>query len=156
MIQIKYTRNQWGLIYIKFPYGPRRESKPLDASCRRPYRSERRGTGAYPKSDTGVGYVLEPQDSFSCPERSLLRPHQVAAAPGHIAVVSALEAGFYCGMAFRLARATWGLDRLEELDSVNLLPEPVDAIRWNIGIHYDATRSLLGPTTRNLFGSSDR
>ena len=69
---------------------------------------------------------------------------EVPAAPDHIAVASALEADFRRGTAFGLARATRGLDLLEELDAIALLPEPVDSLGRNVGIHNDAAAGLLG------------
>src|SRR6185295_11947470 len=70
---------------------------------------------------------------------------EVPAAPDHVAVASALEAGFRRGTAFGLARAARGLDLLEELDAIALLPEPVGSLGRDIGIHNNAAAGFLGP-----------
>ena len=48
-------------------------------------------------------------------------------------------------LAFGLARTTLGLDLLEELDPVALLPEPVDSLGRDVGIHDDPASGVLGP-----------
>jgi hypothetical protein len=69
---------------------------------------------------------------------------EVPAAPDHVAVASPLEAGLRRGTAFSLSRATRGLDLLEELDAIALLPEPVDALGGDVGVNNDAAAGLLG------------
>jgi hypothetical protein len=66
------------------------------------------------------------------------------AAPDYVAVASALEAGLCRGTAFGLACATRSLDLLEELDAIALLPEPVDALGGDVGVHNEAAAGLLG------------
>ena len=70
---------------------------------------------------------------------------EVPAAPDHVAVASALEARLRSGTAFGLAFATRGVDLLEELDAIALLPEPVDSLCRDVGIHNDAAAGLPGP-----------
>jgi hypothetical protein len=55
------------------------------------------------------------------------------------------EPGLRRGTAFGLARATRRFDLLEEFDAIPFLPEPVDPVGRNIGIHNDAAPSLPGP-----------
>jgi hypothetical protein len=52
--------------------------------------------------------------------------------------------GLRRGTAFCLARATRGLDLLEELDAIALLPEPVDSPGRYVGIHNDAAAGFPG------------
>ena len=68
---------------------------------------------------------------------------EVPAAPDHVAIASALEAVFSRRTAFRLACAARGLDLLEELDAIALLPKPVDSFGRDIGIHDDAAVGFL-------------
>src|SRR5262245_37005469 len=70
---------------------------------------------------------------------------EVTAAPDDVTVASAFEAGLHRGTAFGLACATRSLDLLEELDAIALLPEPVDSIGRDVGIHNDAAAGLPGP-----------
>src|SRR6478609_761814 len=70
---------------------------------------------------------------------------EVPAAPDYVAVASALEAGLCSGAAFGLACATRSLDLLEQLDGIALLPEPVDSLGRDVGVHNDAAAGLPGP-----------
>jgi hypothetical protein len=67
---------------------------------------------------------------------------EVPAAPDHVAVASALEAGLHRGTAFGLARATRALDLLKELDAIALLPESIGSLGRDVGIHNDAAADL--------------
>jgi hypothetical protein len=70
---------------------------------------------------------------------------EVPPAPDDVAVASALKPSLYRRTAFGLARATRGLDLLEEFDSIALLPKPVGALGRDVGIHNDAVAGLSGP-----------
>jgi hypothetical protein len=60
-------------------------------------------------------------------------------------------------MAFGLAHAIRSLDFLEELDAIALLPEPLDSLGRDVGIHNDAAAGFPGSDDdhRNLFRSSE-
>jgi hypothetical protein len=92
-----------------------------------------------PLEDLGMILLTQHHGSFDLVDR------EVPAAPDHVPVASALEAGFHCGTAFGLPRATRDLDLLEELDAITFLPEPVDTIGWDVGIDNDAMAGLAGP-----------
>jgi hypothetical protein len=72
---------------------------------------------------------------------------EVPAAPDHVAVAPALEAGLRRDTAFGLARATRGLDLLKEIEAIALLPEPVDSLGRDVGSTTMPRRVSRAPTT---------
>src|SRR5690349_12063261 len=70
---------------------------------------------------------------------------EIPAAPDHVTVAPAPDAGLRSGTAFGLPLATRGFDLLEELDAVPLFLEPVDPVSRDVGIHNDTAASLPGP-----------
>jgi hypothetical protein len=70
---------------------------------------------------------------------------EIPTAPDHVAIASTLETGLRRGTTFSLARATRGVDLLEELNAIALLPQPVDLLSGDISIHNDAAAGLPDP-----------
>jgi hypothetical protein len=86
---------------------------------------------------TRAASLASPAGRYSRYTWSWIRPRTPSA--------SALEAGLRRGSTFGLARAPRGLDLLEDLNAITLLPQPVDSLSRDVGIHNDAVAGLPSP-----------